>query len=655
MRKLPETVKSTRGLEFRRAYAHRSPFGGMDTNFRHQNQVQPGPEYTVTKHFGKRPMRARFSAKAENRVSSHPSRATAFAQAQKGALFWIRMMKLNIDTLDLIIVVAYLLGIVGIGCGVGLRHRRQGGAGRDYFLAGGALTWPMIGLALFSTNISTVHLVSLAEQGYTNGLVFGNTEWMAAAALVVLSLFFVPLYIRSRVATLPDFLEQRYSRASRNWLALMSIISAVFIHIGFTIYAAAAVLEGLFGLNLYVSIVGVAVLTGLYTIVGGLLAVVVTETIQTIVLLIGAVILTAAGYSAVGGWEGLSQHVEPVKLTMLRPMGDPSGMPWYAALLGYPVIGIWYWCTDQTIVQRVLGAKDENHARIGPLFAGFIKILPVFILILPGLMCAALIQQGKLPEMGSSRETYAHLVQHLLPTGLTGVMAAALLAAAMSTVSGALNSIATLFSYDLYRSWRPQTSDRQLIIIGRIVTFVGMILAIAWSPFIGQFKTIFDGFAAMICYLAPPIFAVFVLGVFWKRASSRGALVTLIGGSLLGLLVFGLDFFGVIANALTSEGILFHVAYPIGLANPSFSAPGVHEGWALNFWMAGFWLGIVCLAIHVMVSWWTPEELDTVKSRLVWDHPFDALRSPGWPGIGNYKLLAAVLLAAMLALYILFA
>ncbi len=564
-------------------------------------------------------------------------------------------MELNIDTLDLVVVVAYLLGIVGIGCWIGLRQRRRGGVGRDYFLAGGTLTWPVIGLALFSTNISTVHLMSLAEQGYTNGLVFGNTEWMAAIALVVLALFFVPFYIRSRVTTLPDFLEKRYSRASRNWLALMSIISAIFIHIGFTLYAAASVLEGLFGLNLYVSIVGVAVLTGVYTIMGGLLAVVVTETIQTIVLLIGSVILTAAGYSAVGGWEGLIQHVEPVKLTMLRPMGDPSGMPWYAALLGYPVIGIWYWCTDQTIVQRVLGAKDENHARVGPLFAGFIKILPVFILILPGLMCAALIQQGKLPEMGSSRETYAHLIQHLLPTGLTGVMAAALLAAAMSTVSGALNSIATLFSYDLFRSWRPQTSDRQLIVIGRTVTFVGMVLAIAWSPFIGQFKTIFDGFAAMICYMAPPIFAVFVLGVFWKRASSRGALVTLIGGSLLGLTVFCLDFFGILAEALTFEGILFHAAYPMGLANPSFSASGVQEGWALNFWMAGFWLGMACLAIHAGVSWWTPEELTDAKRQLVWDRPSDAFRSPGWPGVGNYKFLSALLLATIVVLYSLFA
>jgi len=269
-----------------------------------------------------------------------------------------------------------------------------------------------------------------------------------------------PFYLRAKVATLPDFLEKRYSRPCRDWLALLSIISAVFIHIGFSLYAGAVVLEGMFGINIMTSIISVAVLTGLYTIIGGLLAVVLTESIQTIVLVLGAVCVTVLGLWNAGGWSEFVASVEPVKMTILRSSSDASGLPWYSVFLGYPIIGIWYWCADQTIVQRVLGAKDANHARVGPLFAGFIKILPVFIFVLPGLICLGLINQGKLPDtLEHPRNTYSFMINHLLPVGLKGVVAAALLAALMSTVSGALNSIATLFSYDIYKRWRPQTSD----------------------------------------------------------------------------------------------------------------------------------------------------------------------------------------------------
>ena len=258
---------------------------------------------------------------------------------------------MQIAPLDLFIIILYFVSIVGLGCWAGLRRKKSEQAS-DYFLAGRSLTWPIIGLALFSTNISTVHLVSLAEEGYTNGLAYGNFEWMAPFTLIILALFFAPFYIRANVATLPDFLEKRYSRASRDWLAVLSIISAIFIHIGFSLYAGAVVLEGMFGLNKMTSIVLTAVLTGVYTIVGGLMAVVFTESVQTIILLAGAILLTAIGYAKVGGWEGLSSAVEPVKLTVLRPHGDASGLPWYAVLMGYPIIGIWYWCTEQTIVQR---------------------------------------------------------------------------------------------------------------------------------------------------------------------------------------------------------------------------------------------------------------------------------------------------------------
>src|ERR1700744_703986 len=309
-----------------------------------------------------------------------------------------------IRTPDLIISILYILLIFIIGLWVGLRHkyktRNNNNAAGEYFLAGKKLRWPMIGLALFATNISCVHLVSLAQSGFDTGLLNGDFEWMAAFTLILLALFFAPFYIRSGVATLPDLLEKRYDRASRDWLAFVSVVSAIIIHISFSLLAGGIVLHTLFGVNLYSSVIAIAIITTIYTIVGGLTAVVVTESIQPIVLLLGAIVMSIAAYQKMGGWQpmvNVLQHTGQLnKLSMLRPSGDASGMPWYAVFLGYPILGIWYWCADQTIVQRVLGAKDENNARIGPLFCGFIKILPVFIFVMPGLFAYALAQSGHL-------------------------------------------------------------------------------------------------------------------------------------------------------------------------------------------------------------------------------------------------------------------
>jgi len=596
----------------------------------------------------------------------------------------------GIQDIDLVVIVAYFVVILGLGVWAGLR-RRAGTESAGYFLAGGTLTWPLIGMALFSTNISTIHLVSQAQEGYVNGLAYGNFEWMAPFLLITLSLFFAPFYFRSKVATLPDFLERRYSRACRDWLAAMSIISAIVIHIGFTLYTGAVVLEEMFGIDKMTSIIGTSILTGIYTIIGGLLAVVLTESLQTIILLAGAILITLVAFGHAGGWEGITAHVEPVKLTVLRSSSDPANLPWYSVLLGYPVIGLWYWCADQTIVQRVLGAKDENHARVGPLFAGFIKVLPVFIFVFPGTICLALLHQGKMtalpvlqvsepavapsamsdaerrvyqavssytgkeevirvdyvvdqaglakPEVdramtslvnsgvlkAKSDAVYAHMILELLPPGLRGVLAAALLAALMSTVSGALNSIATLFSYDLYRRWRPDTPDHRLVVIGRLATFGAMVIAILWSPLVGHYKSIYQGVNTIICYLAPPITTVFIWGVFWRRASSRAAMTTLVVGSLLGLTVFVLDW--------CKE----------------------YTGWHVQFMMAAFYLFAICSVVMVVTSLIWPHAHTTESERLVWRNPLEALRDRGWPGLANYRLLAALLFVVMVLLYLVFA
>lgn len=596
----------------------------------------------------------------------------------------------GIGGIDLAVIVAYFVVILGLGVWAGLK-RRSGTESAGYFLAGGTLTWPLIGMALFSTNISTIHLVSQAQEGYVNGLAYGNFEWMAPFLLITLSLFFAPFYFRSKVATLPDFLERRYSRACRDWLAAMSIVSAIVIHIGFTLYTGSVVLEEMFGIDKWTSIIGTSVLTGIYTIIGGLLAVVLTESLQTIILLAGAILITLVAYGRAGGWEGVTAAVEPVKLTVLRSASDPAGLPWYSVLLGYPVIGLWYWCADQTIVQRVLGAKDENHARVGPLFAGFIKILPVFIFVFPGTICLALLNQGKVTALPVLRDfkpsvavspasdaesrvmeavqsyeggdkvvradyvvaktglsevevdramtrlvkggalkaksdaVYAHMILKLLPPGLRGVLAAALLAALMSTVSGALNSIATLFSYDLYRRWRPQTPDHRLVVIGRLATFAAMIIAILWSPLVGHYKSIYQGVNTIISYLAPPITTVFIWGVFWRRASSRAAMTTLVTGSLLGLIVFALDWYK------------------------------EYTGWHVQFMMAAFYLFAICSAVMVATSLVWPHEHTAESDRLVWRNPLEALRARGWGGLANYRLLAGLLFAIMVLLYLVFA
>jgi len=533
-------------------------------------------------------------------------------------------MELSIGIFDIVIIVIYLVGIVTLGCWAGWRQKRSSD-GSSYFLAGRSLTWPMIGLALFGTNISSNELISFAQEGYRSGLLYGNLESMAALTLVILAVFFIPFYIRARVTTLPEFLEKRYNRACRIWLVVIAIVTAVFIHIGFALYTAAVVFKGLFGIDITLAIVIIVGLTGLYTIIGGLKAVVLTEAIQTVVLVTGSVVITAIGYYHVGGWDGLTANVEPGKLTLLRSSADAPDMSWYALLLGYPVIGIWYFCTDQTIVQRVLAAKDIQHAQMGALFTGFIKLFALFIFVLPGTICYALIRQGKLPdELTDSAQVYTFMVSHILPAGLKGIVIAALLAALMSTVSGALNSIATVFSYDIYKKWRPNATDQTLVFVGRIATLTAMVAAILWAPFISRFGSILEGQTTMISYIAPSITAVFLWGVLWKRASADGAFITLCGGGSLGFVVFLLDWY--------SES----------------------TGWNISFMMASFYLFLICSAILVGASLLKPQRHTKVSENLVWRHPLEALKTPAWKGLGNYKFVSALLLAATVLIYIIF-
>ena len=538
---------------------------------------------------------------------------------------------MEIDPIDLAIIVVYLIGIVAIGLVAGVRQRRVSGD-KGYFLAGRTLTWPAIGLALFATNISTLELVSLAEEGFKRGLLYGNTELMAPVTLIILAMFFAPFYIQSGITTLPSFLEKRYSPACRYWLVVFALGYGIFGHLGFALFTGGKVVQGLFGIELIYGMAIILVLTGIYTIIGGLKAVVWTEAIQTVILLGGMMVLGGIAYNKVGGWDSFTQALanEPERLKLLRADEGAADLTWYAIILGYPVIGIWFWCTDQTIVQRMLGAKDQQHAQVGAIFAGFIKVAALFLFVLPGLFCYVLVQQNVLPALPlndtgepDTARTLSFMVAELLPIGMVGLVAAAMLSALMSTVAGALNSTATICCHDIYKEIRPDASDRSMVYVGRVVTCIAVVAAIVFAPMIQNFGSILEGNTTLLAYMAPSVTTVFLWGVFWRGASKTGALACLAGGAVLGAILCPLDLFKIWT---------------------------VHD----SFMMTSVYLFLLCSAVLVVFSRIYPQELTEESEKLVWSHPLAVLHEPGWRGVGNYKFLSVALMVLVILVFAIF-
>ena len=538
--------------------------------------------------------------------------------------------------IDILVIALYLIGITVIGLWV-VRKKSMNSDG--YFLAGRSLKWPVIGAALFASNISTIHLVGLAASGFSDGLVWGNFEWMAIIILIILALIFAPFYYKNKIATLPEFMEIRYNATARTCLAILGLLGALFMHIGVSLYAGAVVLEHFFGVNVYVSILVISLITAIYTVVGGLQSVVITESIQTVILLGGAIILTIYGIMAlpdhgIHSLEDLKRAAKPEQLSIIPSSSNSSGLTWSSILLGYPVLGIWYWCADQTIVQRVLGAKDENHARVGPLFCGFIKILPVFIFVLPGLFAYTLAQSGKLDisllksidatgkEVVNSKGIYTLMITQLLPTGLIGILVAALLSGLMSQVSGALNSISTMAGYDIYKRYRPDASDKQLVKVGKIAAGIALVFSLGLLPLLNRYESIFNGLNDIIAHIAPPITCVFLLGVFWKKASATSAKITLWAGSALGAIVFAV-------NKIFVDTSFAHIP----------------------FMMMAFYLFCACFIMQICLSYAYPVKHNSQSEVLYWKSWREPLQSPGWKGLGNYKTLSVILLLLMGVLF----
>ncbi len=491
----------------------------------------------------------------------------------------------SLTGLDITVIAVYFALILGI-C---LYFARRGRSTEDYFLASRNVGWFAIGASLFVSNISTEHFIGLAGSGATSGLAVGHFEWLACLILLILGWVFVPFYLRSNVFTMPEFLERRFSRSCSVYLASISILAYIFTKISVHLYAAAIVLERVVGWDPMTAAIVLVVATGIYTIIGGLAAVIYTELLQTLVLLAGAIVLTWIGLSEIGGFDGLRAALPEHYFSMMKPADHPE-FPWTGIFLGAPILGIWYWCTDQVIVQRVLSAKDEGHAKAGTIFAGFLKITPVFVLVLPGLIAFALYPQlfttNAEGVVTNGDIAYPTLIVSLLPAGLVGLMVAALLAALMGGMASVFNSASTLITLDFYKRMRPQASETHLVAVGRIATGVLVILGLLWVPFIKLLSSqLYIYLQSVQAYISPPIAACFILGILWTRLNGQGAISCLLTGLVLGSLRFVLEVFDKSAH-YQSEAIRWLLD--------------------MNFLHYAIFMFVVCSAVLVAVSLATP-------------------------------------------------
>ncbi len=483
--------------------------------------------------------------------------------------------------LDWIVIAGYFSLILAIVWWVSKRQKKTTDG---YFLAGRELGWFIIGASIFASNIGSEHLVGLAASGATDGVAMAHYE-LHAWCLLVLGWIMVPFYMRSKVFTMPEFLERRFSPTARTVLSMISLVAYVFTKIAVGIFAGGVVFSVLLPeLNLagldsfWIGSFLVVIITGLYTIIGGMTAVAYTEAIQTIILIFGSALVTLFGLHALGGWThgwselraivpsdmfnlwkpivpaGLEGTWAPIKNSHQMAWYFNDNYPWIGMLICAPVIGLWYWCTDQYIVQRALTAPNETQARRGSICASFFKLLPVFIFIIPGIICYALAKSGRMPGFqelligadgkiirDAAQQAFPLMVANVLPIGIRGIVVAGLLAALMSSLAGAFNACATLFTIDFYARLRPKVSQERLVWIGRIATAVMVIIGLFWIPVIRGGRGLYDYLQGMQAYLAPPIFVVFFLGVFYKRLNAKGCLSALITGFVLGIFRLAID------------------------------------------------------------------------------------------------------------------
>ncbi|NQT15512.1 MAG: sodium/solute symporter [Planctomycetes bacterium] len=594
------------------------------------------------------------------------------------------------EPLDWIIVAAYFSLLLGVAWWV-IKQGKD--TADDYFLAGRNLGWFIVGASIFSSNIGSEHLVGLAGSGCTDGVAMAHYE-LHAWCLLVLGWVMVPFYARSMVYTMPEFLEKRFSPTARWVLSVISLVAYVLTKVAVGIFAGGVVFGTLLpGLRLdlgfmvlnsfWIGSVLVIVLTGIYTVIGGLRAVAYTEALQTVILVVGSVLVTVFGVMALGGWDQLRTICGSEMFNLWKPL-VPAGVegtwapvlesnaqgeivrqawyfkgassyPWLGMLFCAPIIGLWYWCTDQYIVQRALGAPNERQARRGTIFAAFLKLLPVFIFIIPGMICfalaavpegdpirqqlrAALYEDGQL--VGENcQAAFPLMVKHVLPVGVRGIVVAGLLSALMSSLAGVFNASSTLFTMDLYQKFRPRATQHQLVWIGRVATAAMVLIGLAWVPVIQGARGLYDYLQSVQGYLAPPIFVVFFFGVFFTRLNSKGCLAALIVGFLLGIFRLAVD-------------------TPIALGLSGYEA-GYPEGsflWIVNnvyFQYYSLFVFVVSVVVMILVSYMTKApSMEKIKgltfATVTEEDKLKSRRSWSWVDVTASALVLVAIVAAYL-------
>ena len=514
--------------------------------------------------------------------------------------------------LDWIVIALFFVALVGIIWWV-VRQKQNNAA--DYFLGGKDATWIAIGASIFASNIGSEHLIGLAGSGAASGMAMAHWEiqgWM----ILILGWVFVPFYSRSMVYTMPEFLERRYNSASRTILSLISLISYVLTKVAVTVYAGGLVFQQVFGIDtlwgidfFWIAAIGLVLITALYTIFGGMKSVLYTSVLQTPILLLGSLIILVLGLKELGGWDQMMSICSQVKVneygdTMTNLIRDnrDAQFPWLGALIGSAVIGFWYWCTDQYIVQRVLSGKNERESRRGTIFGAYLKLLPVFLFLIPGMIAFALHQQSGsfLPLLANGNlntdAAFPTLVAKLLPAGVKGLIVCGILAALMSSLASLFNSSAALFTIDFYQRYRPNTDPKKLVRIGQAATVVIVVLGILWIPIMRSIGDVLYLYLQDVqSVLAPGIAAAFLMGICWKRTSAQGGMWALISGLVIGLCRLGAKIY------YSNAGVV-----PGGDTSNWFQYLFYDCNW---LFFCG-WMLVFCLVVAIVVSLFTqkPDE-----------------------------------------------
>ncbi len=513
------------------------------------------------------------------------------------------------ETLDWIVIGLFCVALAGIIVWV---MRQKQDDSKDYFLGGRDATWIAIGASIFASNIGSEHLIGLAGAGASSGMAMAHWEiqgWM----ILILGWVFVPFYSRSMVYTMPEFLERRYNPQSRTILSLISLISYVLTKVAVTVYAGGLVFQQVFGIDtlwgidfFWIAAIGLVVITALYTIFGGMKSVLYTSVLQTPILLLGSLIILVLGFRELGGWDEMMRICSNVTVNdygdsmtdLIRSNNDPN-FPWLGALIGSSIIGFWYWCTDQYIVQRVLSGKNQKEARRGTIFGAYLKLLPVFLFLIPGMIAFALHQkslaaggEGFLPILASGMHNadaaFPSLVSKLLPAGVKGIVVCGILAALMSSLASLFNSSAMLFTIDFYKRFRPNTPEKKLVVIGQVATVVIVLLGILWIPIMRSVGDVLYAYLQDVqSVLAPGIAAAFLLGICWKRASAKGGMWGLLAGMIIGLTRLGAKVYYSTAGAAAGDSLFKYLFYD------------------LNWLFFCGWMFLFCLLVVIVVSYCT--------------------------------------------------